>query len=186
MANEVPKRRLAAVLIADAVGYSRLMGLDENTTHQQLIDDRKGVIDKHIEQFDGRIVHTAGDGVLVEFGSVVSAVECATEMQRELAVRSAKAETTDRLSWRIGINFGDVIIEDDDIYGDSVNIAARLESLAEPGGICIAGRVYNEIRSKVDVAFEHLGEKWLKNIVEPVHVYRSTMGLDPPEPPTWR
>lgn len=181
MGNEITKRRLAAVLIADAAGYSRLMGLDEVGTHQQMLVDRREVIDKQIDQFDGRIVHTAGDGVLVEFASVVSAVECATQMQREFARRKADIADEHRMNWRIGINFGDVIVEDDDIYGDSVNIAARLESLAEPGGICIAGRVYNEVRSKLNVGFEHLGEKWLKNIVEPVHVYRSTVGLEPPD-----
>ena len=184
MIDEVTERRLAGILIADVVGYSRLMGLDETGTHLQMKVDRDVVIDKQIEIHNGHIVHTAGDGLLVEFASVISAVECAIGMQRELAERSAHVPSSRRLSWRVGINFGDVIVDNEDIYGDAVNIAARLESLAEPGGICISGRVYNEVRSKLNVGFEHLGEKWLKNIIEPVHVYRSTVGLEPVDPTT--
>ncbi len=177
MNSENWERRLTAILIADATDYSRLMGTDETETHRVMKIHREEVIDTEITAHQGHIVHTAGDGLLVEFPSVVGAVQCAVNIQRELAKRNAHIPEDRRLCWRIGINFGDVIDEPDDIYGDSVNVAARLEALAEPGGICITGRVFSEVRSKVDVGFESLGEQWLKNIVEPIHVYRSSIEL---------
>lgn len=170
-------RRLSAIMFADAADYSRLMGIDENDAHHQMISHRREVIDPGIEARQGHIVNTSGDGLLVEFPSVIGAVECAVDIQRALAKRNLEIAKDRRLCWRIGINFGDVIVEEDDIYGDGVNIAARLEQMAEPGGICISGAVFREVRNKIDVGFESLGEKWLKNIAEPTRVYRAAHGL---------
>ena len=181
---KTPKRRLATILIADVSDYSRLMGIDEAETHRVMKIHREEVIDKAISAHQGHIVHTAGDGLLSEFPSVVGAVQCAIDIQRILSEQNTNIPEDRRLRWRIGINFGDVIAEADDIYGDSVNIAARLEALAEPGGICITGRVFSEVRNKVDVGFESLGEQWLKNIAEPIHVYRSSIELDSSQPST--
>lgn len=172
------QRRLSAVLIADLSGYSRLMGINEVNTRLVMKIHREEVIDAEISAHKGRVVNAAGDGLLAEFQSVVSAVQCAINIQRSLCARDRDLPEDQKLCWRIGINFGDVVVEGNDIFGDSVNVAARLEALAEPGGICISERVYSEIKNKLDVNFEPLGERWLKNIAEPVRVYRSSLGLD--------
>ncbi|HKO07930.1 MAG TPA: adenylate/guanylate cyclase domain-containing protein [Alphaproteobacteria bacterium] len=166
------ERRLAAILAADVVGYSRLMGVDEEGTLRQLKLLRKELVDPKIIEHRGRIVKTTGDGVLVEFASVVDAVRCAVDVQRGMAERNAAMPQEKRIEFRIGINLGDIIIDGDDIFGDGVNIAARLEALAEPGGICVNRVVRDQVRDKLDIAFEDLGEQQVKNIARPVHVYR--------------
>ena len=181
MAKNV-QRRLTAILAADVVGYSRLMGEDEVGTLAVLRSHREALIDPKIAEHEGRIVKTTGDGMLVEFPSVVEAVQCAVEIQRGLAERNAEVPDDRKMLFRIGINIGDVIIEGDDIYGDGVNVAARLEGLAEPGGICISGKVYEEVRNKLPTAFEDLGEQEVKNIREPVRVYRWTEAAADPMP----
>jgi adenylate cyclase len=166
------KRRLTAILIADVSAYSRLMGIDELKTHRQMKTHRQDVIDVAIANHEGTIVHTAGDGILAQFASVVAAVECAIDIQKDLNNRNSEIPQERRLCWRIGVNFGDVITEEDDIYGDGVNIAARLETLAEPGGLCISDAVYREVKNRLNVTFRSIGEQWLKNISEPVHAYQ--------------
>ena len=165
-------RRLAAILAADVVGYSRLMAADEKGTHARLKALRKDFIEPKIAEHHGRVAKLMGDGVLVEFASVVDAVECAVAIQEGVAERQAELPEDRRIAFRIGINIGDVIIEGDDIYGDGVNVAARLEALAEPGEICVARNVYNQVKSKVAFGFEPMGEHRVKNIPEPVTVYR--------------
>jgi len=182
MEGKALNRRLSAIMVADAAEYSRLMGSDESNAHNQMIAHRREVIDPTIEAHQGHIVNTAGDGLLVEFPSVIGAVDCAIEIQRTLAKRNLEIAMDRRLRWRIGINFGDVIVEEDDLYGDGVNIAARLEQLAEPGGICISGAVFREVRNKINIGFESLGEKLLKNIPEPIRVYRTGHELAPTPP----
>jgi TolB-like protein/class 3 adenylate cyclase len=164
-------RRLAAILAADIVGYSRLMGLDEAGTVEALREHR-GAADPLIAEHGGRVVKTTGDGLLIEFGSVVGAVECALGLQRPAAERNAGTPAERRMEWRIGIHIGDVLIEGDDILGDGVNIAARLEGIAEPGGICISEDAYRQVRGKVEAEFADLGEQSLKNIARPLRVYR--------------
>ena len=166
------ERRLAAILAADVAGYSRLMGADEDGTLRALKQHRASVFDPQIAGHRGRIVKTTGDGLLVEFASVVDAVECAWAVQRGIAERNAEVPPGKRLEFRIGINLGDVIIDDGDIYGDGVNIAARLEALAVPGGICVSGAVCEQLRDKRSFGFEDLGERTVKNIARPLHVYR--------------
>jgi adenylate cyclase len=165
-------RRLAAILAADVVGYSRLMGIDEERTLVALKQLRRELADPKIEEHHGRLVKTTGDGLLIEFASVVDAVRCAVEVQREMAERNIGAPAESRIEFRIGINVGDIIIDDDDIFGDGVNVAARLEALAEPGGICVSRVVRDQVCDKLDVAFEDRGERQVKNIARPVHVYR--------------
>ena len=165
-------RRLAAILAADVAGYSRLMGEDEEGTLNRLRAIRAEVADPSIAQYRGRIVKTTGDGLLVEFTSVVDAVRCATEVQNAIAEGNAGVVAEKRIEFRIGINVGDVVVEDGDIFGDGVNIAARLEGLAEPGGICVSARVQEDTAGKLDLTFEDLGEQALKNIARPVRVYR--------------
>jgi len=165
-------RRLAAVMSIDVAGYSRLMEADEARTLARLKDDRREVIDPLVEQHAGRIVKLMGDGALLEFASVVQAVDVAVQLQRKMAARNADAPHDDRIDYRIGINLGDVFVEADDIFGDGVNVAARLEGLAEPGGICISGTAYDQVKSKLDCGFEFLGERQVKNIREPVRVYQ--------------
>jgi class 3 adenylate cyclase len=172
-------RRLAAVLVADVVGYSRLMGVDEEGTHAALAELRRAVVDPKIGEHHGRIVKSTGDGVLVEFASVVDAVRCAVELQQVMAERNAAVPAECRIEFRIGINLGDIIIAAGDIYGDGVNLAARLEALAEPGGICVSRVVRDQVRDKLDVAFDDMGERQVKNIARPVRVYR--VGPRPPE-----
>ncbi len=171
MAEERAERRLAAILAADVVGYSRLIGADEEGTLNQLRSIRAEVIDPKITEHHGRVVKTTGDGLLVEFGSVVDGLRCATEWQRGMAERNA--DTPDgRIEFRIGINVGDVVVQDGDIFGDGVNVAARLEGLAEPGGICVSARVQEDAVGRLDLTFDDMGEQALKNIARPVRVYR--------------
>jgi len=174
------QRKLAAILAADVAGYSRLMGADEEGTLARLKALRAELIDPSVAGHNGRIVKTTGDGLLVEFASVVDAVHCAIAWQQGMAERDQPAE---RIEWRIGINLGDVIIDGDDIFGDGVNIAARLEAMAEPGGICIERTVLTQTRGKFNFPVEDLGEQALKNIVQPVHVFRILAEPKPmPEP----
>ena len=173
MAEARVERRLAAILAADVAGYSRLMGLDEEGTLAALKACRQELIDPKIAEYRGRIVKTTGDGALVEFASVVDAVRCAIDIQRAATERNADVPGNRRLVFRIGINVGDIIIDEGDIYGDGVNIAARIEALAEPGGICLSGNVYEHVRStKLDAEFVDLGEQNVKNIAQPVRVYK--------------
>ncbi len=176
MSNEERvERKLAAILSADVQGYSRLMGEDEEATLRTLTAYRE-VIDTLIHQHRGRIVGTAGDSVLVEFASVMDAVRCAVDVQNQLQVKNADLPVQRRMEFRIGINLGDVMVEGEQIYGDGVNIAARLENLAEAGGICIAGTVYDQVENKLALSYEYLGEQTVKNIAKPVRVYRVVMG----------
>lgn len=170
MAKNV-QRRLAAILAADVVGYSRLMSADEEGTLERLKALRQDLIDPEITRRGGRIVKLMGDGALVEFGSVVSAVECAADVQRAMAARNATVGEEERIELRIGINLGDVIVDGDDIYGDGVNIATRLEALANEGGICVSRTVFNHVKSRVALDFKDLGEQALKNIEEPIQAY---------------
>jgi adenylate cyclase len=165
-------RRLAAILAADVAGYSRLMGTDEGGTLRGLKTIQTELIDPKIAADNGRLVKTTGDGFLVEFSSVVDALRCAVEIQREMAERNAAVAPDRRIEFRIGINVGDVVVEDGDIFGDGVNVAARLEGLAAPGGICVSARVQEDVVGKLDLAFEDMGEQQLKNIARPVRVYR--------------
>src|SRR3984893_17592425 len=164
-------RRLAAILAADVVGYSRLMGADEEGTLERLKAVRRRLIDPKITEHHGRIVKTTGDGLLVEFASVVDAVRCAAEVQRGMIDREPEATDERRIRFRIGVNLGDVIAEDGDIFGDGVNVAARLEALAEPGVICVSGTVRDHIRDKLPYPFEDRGEQSVKNIARPVRIY---------------
>ncbi len=166
-------RRLAAILAADMAGYSRLIGVDEGGTLQGFKAIQAELFDPKIAARNGRLVKTTGDGFLVEFSSVVDALRCATELQAGMAERNAAIQTDDRIEFRIGINVGDVVVEDGDIFGDGVNVAARLEGLAEPGGICVSARVQEDAAGRLDLAFEDLGEQQLKNIARPVRVYRA-------------
>src|SRR5438876_4561040 len=165
------ERRLAAILAADVAGYSRLMGADEEGTHERLRAHLRDLVDPKIKEHRGRIVKNTGDGMLAEFSSVVEAVRCAAEVQRGMAERNAETPEDKRITFRVGINLGDVIAEEDDIYGDGVNVAARLEALAEPGGICISRVVRDQIRDKLPYPFEDRGEQSVKNIVRSVRVY---------------
>jgi len=166
------ERKLAAIFAADIVGYSRLMGEDEEGTHAAVIELRREVIAVRIDEHHGRIVKFTGDGFLAEFASVVDAVRCAVEIQRAMAGRNEGAPVDRRIEFRVGINIGDIIVEADDIYGDGVNIAARLEALAEPGGICASRVVRDQVRDRLDIAFDDMGEQQVKNIARPVRVYR--------------
>jgi adenylate cyclase len=169
-------RRLAAILAADVAGYSRLIGADESGTLQALKAIRAELIDPTIAAHDGRLVKTTGDGLLVEFGSVVDAVRCATEVQAGMAEGNTAVPNDRRIEFRIGINVGDIVVEDGDIFGDGVNVAARLEALAEPGGICVSARVQEDAAGKLDFAFEDMGEQALKNIARPVRAYKIATG----------
>jgi adenylate cyclase len=170
------ERRLAAILAADVVGYSRLMGEDEVGTLARLKEHRRDLIDPKISDHKGRVVKTTGDGILIEFPSVVEAVACAVAVQREMAAHNVPVPQDRRIEFRVGINLGDGIVEGDDIHGDGVNVAARLEALAEPAGICVSGVVHDQVRGRLDVDFEDTGEQNLKNIVRPVRVYRVRLG----------
>ena len=162
------ERRLAAILAADVVGYSRLMSSDEEGTLRRLQEHRRALIDPKMSEHRGRIVKTTGDGMLVEFPSVVDAIRCAVEVQRGMAQRNADTDDDHRITFRVGVNLGDVIVENDDIFGDGVNVAARLEALAEPGGICVSRTVRNQVRDKLPYDFEDMGEQSVKNIARPV------------------
>jgi len=172
MANPRVERRLAAILAADVAGYSRLMGADEEGTLAALKAYRREVIDLKLTEHRGRIVRIIGDGLLVEFASVVAAVRWAVEVQRAIGERNSGLPQDKRIEFRMGINAGDIIIDGIDIWGDGVNVAARLEALAEPGGICVSSRVQEDVHGSVEVAFEDIGEQQLKNIARPVRVYR--------------
>ena len=195
MERQGEKRRLIAILAADVVGYSRLMGEDESGTVAQVKVHRKELIDPKIAEHDGRIVKLMGDGMLVEFASAVEAVQCAVEIQRAMAARNTDVPENKRIVFRVGINVGDVIVDGDDIHGDGVNVAARLEGLAEPGGICIRRAVRNQVRDKLPLKFEDMGEQEVKNIARPVRVFRvlldeveaSTVAASPRKPiRSWR
>jgi TolB-like protein/class 3 adenylate cyclase len=177
------ERRLAAILAADVAGYSRLMERDEAGTLARLRSLRRDLIDPKIAEHKGRIVKTTGDGILIEFPSVVEAVACAVAMQREMAARNDAAVADERIEFRVGINSGDVIVEDSDIHGDGVNIAARLEGIAEPGGICISAIVHDQVQGRLACTFEDIGEQSLKNITRPVRVYRVGSKSPLPGPP---
>jgi class 3 adenylate cyclase len=157
LSGERVERRLAAILAADVAGYSRLMGLDEEGTLAALKGHRRAVVDPKIAEHRGRIVKTTGDGMLVEFASIVDALRCAVDVQRQMAERNVQVPSERRIEFRIGLNVGDIIIDDKDIYGDGVNIAARLEALAEPGGICVSRIVRDEVRAKLNFSFEDMG-----------------------------
>jgi adenylate cyclase len=172
MAEHRVERRLAAILAADVAGYSRLMGLDEEGTLARLKAHRRDFIDPKIAEHRGRIVKTTGDGILVEFASVVDAVRCALDVQSGMIARNADVAGAERIEFRIGINVGDIIAEDQDVFGDEVNIAARLEGLADPGGICVSARVKEDVHGKLDAAFDDIGEQQLKNIAKPIRAYR--------------
>ena len=171
MANEGFKRKLTAILSADVEGYSRLMGNDEEATIQMLTDYR-AAISNLVKNHRGRVVDTTGDNLLAEFASAVDAVKCSVEIQRDLAERNSEIPYDRRMEFRIGVNVGDVVEEEKQIYGDGVNIAARVEALADAGGICISGRVYDQVENKFDLKYEFLGEKEVKNIARPIRVYR--------------
>src|SRR6266481_5984270 len=164
-------RRLTAILAADVAGYSRLMGMDEEGTHERLKAHFRQLIDPRIEEHQGRVVKNTGDGMLAEFASVVDAVRCAAEVQRGMIDRNTELPGDRRIEFRIGINLGDIIADGGDIFGDGVNVAARLEALAEPGGICISRTVRDHIRDKLTYQFEDMGEHSVKNIARPVRVY---------------
>jgi adenylate cyclase len=171
LSEERVERRLAAILAADVAGYSRLMGADEEGTLAALKAIWRELSDPKIKEHRGRIVKTTGDGVLVEFASVVDAVRCAVDVQREMALRNAAVPAERRIEFRIGINLGDIIIDGTDIFGDGVNVAGRLEALAEPGGICVSRVVRDQVRDKLDFAFEDRGEQQVKNIARPVRIF---------------
>ena len=166
------ERRLSAIFVADMVGYSRLIEVDEMGTLARQKVHRRELIDPAFKKFRGRIVKEMGDGILVEFSSVVEAVKCAVAIQCEMAVREADIAEERQIKYRVGVNLGDVVIDDDDLFGDGVNIAARLEQAAEPGGICISGTVYDQLKSNVDVGYEALGELKVKNIQNPVRAFK--------------
>jgi len=166
-----PVRRLTAILAADVAGYSRLMGVDEEGTHERLQAHFRELVNPKINEHRGRIVKNTGDGFLAEFPSVVDGVRCAVEIQRGMVDREPEVPDERRIRFRIGINLGDVIVEEHDIFGDGVNIAARLEALAEPGGICLSRVVRDQVRDRLDFAFEDRGEQRVKNIARPVRVY---------------
>ncbi|SHL33291.1 adenylate cyclase [Bradyrhizobium lablabi] len=188
MTDNRVERRLAAILAADVAGYSRLTGLDEEGTHVRLRERLRGLADPKISEHRGKVVKHTGDGVLAEFGSVVDAVRCAIEVQRGMAEQNATMPQVKRIEFRIGIHVGDIIVDDNDIFGDGVNIAARLEGIAEPGGVCISDDAQRQVRGKVDFAFEDMGPQNLKNIVEPMRAWRLRMNASgsaaaPIEPP---
>ena len=188
MTDNRVERRLAAILAADVAGYSRLTGLDEEGTHVRLRERLRGLADPKISEHRGKVVKHTGDGVLAEFGSVVDAVRCAIEVQRGMAEQNATMPQVKRIEFRIGIHVGDIIVDDNDIFGDGVNIAARLEGIAEPGGVCISDDAQRQLRGKVDFAFEDMGPQNLKNIVEPMRAWRLRMNASgspaaPIEPP---
>jgi adenylate cyclase len=172
------ERRLAAVLAADVAGYSRLMGADEEGTLGKLKALRKALFDPKIVEHRGRIVKTTGDGMLVEFASAVDAARCAVEIQRDMAAQNSDVPPDGRIEFRIGIHVGDIIIDDNDIFGDGVNIAARLEGIAEPGGVCISDDAHRQIRGKVDFSYNDMGLQSLKNIVEPMRAWHMRLGSD--------
>src|ERR1035438_2806915 len=172
MTEDRVDRRLAAIFAGDVAGYSQLMGVDEEGTLRQLKGHRKELIDPKITEHRGHIVKTTGDGMLVEFVSVVDAVRCAVDIQRGMVERNTDVPAASCIQFRIGINVGDIISDNNDIYGDGVNVAARLEALAEPGGIMVSRNVYDQVRDKLSFGFEDLGDETVKNIARPIGVHR--------------
>jgi adenylate cyclase len=185
MPEDRVERRLAAIFAGDVAGYSRLMGVDEEGTLRQLKAHRKELVDPKITEHRGRIVKTTGDGMLVEFVSVVDAVRCAVDIQRGMAERNAEVQADRRIEFRIGINVGDIISDSNDIYGDGVNVAARLEALAEPGGITVSRNVHDQVRDKLSFGFEDMGEQVVKNIARPIGVHRVSL-LESAPPTTFK
>lgn len=171
------ERRLAAIMAADVAGYSRLMGVDEQGTLRDFKAHCRELVDPAIAAHQGRLIKTTGDGLLVEFAGVVEAVACALDMQQGMSERNAAVPEPRRMQFRIGINLGDAIAEGGDIHGDGVNVAARLQALAEPGAICVSRSVRDPVRDKIPAAFEDIGEKYLKNIARPIRVYRVISSL---------
>src|SRR4051812_45306203 len=167
-----PERRFAAILVADVAGYSRLMGRDEIGTLSRLQAHRRELIEPLVAERRGRIVNFPGDNAMCEFPGAVDAIEFAVAMQRALVERERDAPEGKRIRFRVGVHAGEVLLEGGDLYGETVNVAARLERLAEPGGICISGMVREDVRGRLPFAFEDLGERWLRNIDRPVRVYR--------------
>jgi adenylate cyclase len=184
MISERIERKLAAIVAADVAGYSRLMAADEEGTLARLKAHRKALIDPKIVEHSGRVIKTTGDGMLIEFASVVDAVRCVVEIQRGMLERNADIPSDKRIDFRVGINIGDVIVDGEDIYGDGVNVAARMESLAEPGGILVSGVVRDQVRDKLSFSFDDLGDRNVKNIPRPVRAYRVNLSDDgrPPAP----
>jgi adenylate cyclase len=180
LVTERVERRLTAILAADVAGYSRLMGADEEGTLAQLKAHRRALVDPKITEHRGRIVKTTGDGMLVEFASVVDALRCAVEVQRAMAERNSEVPQDKRIEFRVGIHQGDVIIEDGDIFGDGVNVAARLEGIADPGGICVSSRVQEDAEGKLELIFENAAEHQLKDITRPVRTYRVRLSAAAP------
>jgi len=178
LAQDTVNRRLAAILAADMVGYSRLVQLDEAGTVARQSACLKELVNPAIKEFGGRLVKTTGDGYLVEFPSAVDAVLCAVKVQREMAAREQDLPSDQRLVYRIGINVGEIIYEEDDIFGDGVNVAARLEALADPGGIRISQPVFDNVRGKLDLGFANLGAQKVKNIAQPVPMYQVLLNPD--------
>jgi len=172
MVDDRVERRLAAILAGDVAGYSRLMGADDEGTLHALKIHRKQLIDPKITEHRGRIVKTTGDGILVEFVSVVDAVRCAVDIQRGMAERNTDVPADKRIQFRIGINVGDIIIDGGDIFGDGVNVAARLETLADPGGIMVSSVVHDQVRDKLSFGFEDMGEQVVNHIARPISVHR--------------
>ncbi len=182
--SEDTQRRLAGIVSIDVVGYSRLMGLDEVGTLAALRAHRKEVVDPKVAKHGGRIVKTMGDGLLLEFPSVVDATQCALDVQEDMVARNAAVPQDKRITFRIGVNLGDIIIDGEDILGDGVNVAARLQEIAEPGGIAISRRVHEDVQVRLDASFEEAGEHTLKNIARPVQVWRwLPAGLPASTPP---
>src|SRR5256885_7019733 len=172
MQSRVLTRRLAAILIADVVGYTRLMERDDTGTFARLRSIRDELVDPAIVSHDGRVVKTAGDGLLAEFPSALAALRASVQIQREMAKRNADIAADERIDYRIGVNLGDILIDGTDIAGDGVNVASRLESLAEPGGICVSGSAREQVHGQMDVTFTDIGEQRVKNIERPIRVYR--------------
>ncbi|MCP4329789.1 MAG: hypothetical protein GY791_15285 [Alphaproteobacteria bacterium] len=182
MSQDKIERKLAAILVADVVGYSRLMGEDETGTLHALQSHRYGLIDPTIGQYQGRIVKLMGDGILVEFRSVVDAVECAVAIQKGMVGRNAEMPEDQQIRFRIGINLGDVLIEGDDIYGDGVNVAARLQELAEPNGVCVSSLVFTHVDGEIEHPFTDLGAHQVKNIAKPIRAYHYSAGSSKSSP----
>ena len=176
---EPVSRRLAAILMADVVGYSRLMEMDEAGTFSTLKERRHDILAPSVAHHHGRLVKVMGDGVLVEFGSAVEAVECALDLQKQFAEANSGLPEERAILLRIGVNLGDVIVEGSDLYGDGVNVAARLQALANPGGICVSRSIYEQVRRKIDIGFDDIGTQTIKNIADPVHVYRVQSESEP-------
>src|SRR6266704_3067762 len=172
LSSEHVERRLAAILAADVAGSCRLIGIDEEGTLAQLKALRKTLFDPKVVEHHGRVVKNTGDGALVEFASVVDAVRCADEILRGVAEQNTDVPQVKRIELRIGIHVGDIIIDENDIFGDGVNIAVRLEGIAEPGGVCISDDAYRQIRGKVEIACDDMGQQFLKNIAEPMRAWR--------------